>query len=112
LVSLDAAGAVRPYLPTRYWLAWIDFFREPIVWRGIDRGLGIQAGDGGGVLGAGWGNFGTREIKGEPQAGAGGARAWPGGRGGGGGGGARGRGRGAAGRGRWPGPGRPTAPAG
>src|SRR4051812_30763877 len=30
LVALDAASAVRPYLPTRYWLAWIDFFRDPI----------------------------------------------------------------------------------
>jgi hypothetical protein len=39
LVTLDAAAAVRPYLPTRYWLAWIDFFRDPILWRDIERGL-------------------------------------------------------------------------
>src|SRR6266511_3634025 len=39
LVTLDAAGSVRPYLPTRYWLAWIDLFREPILWRDINRGL-------------------------------------------------------------------------
>jgi hypothetical protein len=44
LVTLDAAAAIRPYLPTRYWLAWIDFFREPILWRDIERGAGIQAG--------------------------------------------------------------------
>ena len=35
--------AVAPYLPTRYWLAWIDFFREPILWRDIERGLAVQA---------------------------------------------------------------------
>ncbi|HEV3291059.1 MAG TPA: ABC transporter permease, partial [Streptosporangiaceae bacterium] len=26
LVTLNAATVVQPYLPTRYWLAWIDFF--------------------------------------------------------------------------------------
>ncbi len=43
LVSLNAASAVNPYLPTRYWLAWIDFFRDPIVWRNIERGFAVQA---------------------------------------------------------------------
>src|SRR6185503_11320497 len=41
LVTLDAAGGVRPYLPTRYWLAWIDFFRDPILWRDIERGAAV-----------------------------------------------------------------------
>jgi ABC-2 type transport system permease protein len=63
LVSLDAAGAVRPYLPTRYWLAWIDFFREPIAWRDIERGLGIQAVYLVVFLGAAWANFATRDIR-------------------------------------------------
>ena len=43
LVTLNAAVAIQPYLPTRYWLAWIDFFRQPIFWRDIQRGFGIQA---------------------------------------------------------------------
>ena len=43
LVTLNAAPAVQPYLPTRYWLAWIDFFRDPILWRDIQRGFAIQA---------------------------------------------------------------------
>jgi hypothetical protein len=30
LVTLSAATVVQPYLPTRFWLAWIDFFRQPI----------------------------------------------------------------------------------
>ena len=28
--SLDAAAAVTPYLPTRYWLAWVDLLRDPV----------------------------------------------------------------------------------
>ena len=42
LVTLNAAASVSPYLPTRYWLAWVDFFREPILWRNIDRGFAVQ----------------------------------------------------------------------
>jgi len=62
LVTLNAASAIDPYLPTRYWLAWIDFFREPIVWRNIERGFAVQ-----GVyvlvfLGAAWAHFATKDI--------------------------------------------------
>jgi ABC-2 type transport system permease protein len=63
LVTLDAAAAVSPYLPTRYWLAWIDLFREPIPWRDIQRGLGIQVVYVLVFLGAAWANFATRDIK-------------------------------------------------
>jgi ABC-2 type transport system permease protein len=62
LVTLDAAAAVRPYLPTRYWLAWIDFFRDPILWRDIERGVGIQLVYLAVLLGAAWANFTTRDI--------------------------------------------------
>lgn len=62
LVTLNAASAIDPYLPTRYWLAWIDFFREPIVWRNIERGFAVQ-----GVyvlvfLGAAWAHFASKDI--------------------------------------------------
>ena len=62
LVTLNAASAVSPYLPTRYWLAWIDFFRDPIVWRNIERGFAVQ-----GVyvvvfLAASWAHFATKDI--------------------------------------------------
>jgi ABC-2 type transport system permease protein len=62
LVTLNAASAINPYLPTRYWLAWIDFFRDPIVWRNIERGFAVQ-----GVyvlvfLGASWAHFATKDI--------------------------------------------------
>jgi ABC-2 type transport system permease protein len=62
LVTLDAAAAVRPYLPTRYWLAWIDFFREPILWRDIERGAALQLVYLAVLLGAAWANFMTRDV--------------------------------------------------
>jgi ABC-2 type transport system permease protein len=62
LVALNAASSISPYLPTRYWLAWLDFFRQPILWRDIDRGFLIQ-----GVyvlvfLAAGWANFASKDV--------------------------------------------------
>jgi len=62
LVTLDAAAAIRPYLPTRYWLAWIDFFREPVLWRDIERGAGIQLVYLLVLLGAAWANFLTKDV--------------------------------------------------
>jgi ABC-2 type transport system permease protein len=62
LVTLDAATAIRPYLPTRYWLAWIDFFRDPVLWRDIERGIGIQVVFLVVLLGAAWANFMTRDV--------------------------------------------------
>jgi ABC-2 type transport system permease protein len=62
LVTLNAASTVQPYLPTRYWLAWIDFFRQPIFWRDIQRGYAIQAVYVIVFLGAAWANFATRDI--------------------------------------------------
>lgn len=62
LVTLDAAAAIRPYLPTRYWLAWVDFFRDPVLWRDIERGAGIQLVYLIVLLGAAWANFLTKDI--------------------------------------------------
>jgi ABC-2 type transport system permease protein len=62
LVTLSAASAVNPYLPTRYWLAWIDFFRDPIVWRNIERGYAVQGAYVLVFLGAAWAHFATKDI--------------------------------------------------
>jgi ABC-2 type transport system permease protein len=62
LVALNAAAAVSPYLPTRYWLAWLDFFRQPILWHDIDRGFAIQAVYVVVFLGAAWANFASKDI--------------------------------------------------
>jgi ABC-2 type transport system permease protein len=63
LVTLDAAASVAPYLLTRYWLAWIDLFRDPIPWGDIERGLGIQVVYVVVFLGAAWANFATKDVK-------------------------------------------------
>ena len=62
LLTLDAAHALQPYLPTRYWLSFVDLFRDPILWRDVLRGVALQ-----GVyllvfLGAAWANFSTKDI--------------------------------------------------
>jgi ABC-2 type transport system permease protein len=62
LVALSAAQSVSPYLPTRYWLAWTDFFRQPILWRDIDRGFEIQAVYVVVFLAAAWANFASKDI--------------------------------------------------
>src|SRR2546423_7948397 len=61
LLTLDAASSVQPYLPTRYWLAWVDFFRDPIFWRDIEHWLLLQGSYVGLLLGAAWANFMTRD---------------------------------------------------
>ena len=62
LVTLNAATVIQPYLPTRYWLAWVDFFRQPIFWRDIQRGFAIQAVYVAVFLAASWANFATKDI--------------------------------------------------
>jgi ABC-2 type transport system permease protein len=62
LLSLDAADALRPYLLTRYWLSFVDLFRDPILWHDIVRGVLLQAGYVVVFLMAGWANFVTKDV--------------------------------------------------
>jgi ABC-2 type transport system permease protein len=62
LFTLDAASPIAPYLPTRYWLAFVDFFRNPILWRDIVRGLALQGVYVGVLLVASWANFTTKDV--------------------------------------------------
>jgi ABC-2 type transport system permease protein len=62
LFTLDAASPIAPYLPTRYWLSFVDFFRDPILWRDIVRGIGLQGVYVGVLLAAAWANFTTKDI--------------------------------------------------
>jgi ABC-2 type transport system permease protein len=62
LVTLDAASTVKAYLPTRYWLAWVDLFRDPILWRDIERGFLVQGVYVVVLLGLAWANFMTRDV--------------------------------------------------
>jgi ABC-2 type transport system permease protein len=62
LLPLDAASAIRFYLPTRHWLAWVDLYREPILWRSVRQGAEVQAGYVLVAFGAAWANFATKDI--------------------------------------------------
>lgn len=62
LLTLDAANVLAPYLPTRYWLSFVDLFRDPIRWREITRGIGLQGVYVGLFLAAAWANFASKDI--------------------------------------------------
>ena len=62
LFTLDAASPIAPSLPTRYWLAFVDLFRDPILWRDVVRGLALQGVYVGVLLAAAWANFTTKDV--------------------------------------------------
>ena len=62
LLTLDAAQALRPYLPTRYWLSFVDLFRDPILWRDLVRGVALQAVYVAVFLAAAWANFSSKDV--------------------------------------------------
>ena len=59
---IDATRAIKPYLPTHYWLSFVDLFRDPILWRGIQLGVALQAVYLVVFLGAAWASFTTKDI--------------------------------------------------
>lgn len=44
LLGLDAAEVLQPWLLTRYWLSYVDLFRDPILWGDVVRGVLLQLG--------------------------------------------------------------------
>ena len=64
LLGLDAAESLRPYLLTRYWLAFVDLFRDPIRWRDVVHGVLAQLAYLVVFAGAAWANFATKDVKG------------------------------------------------
>ena len=62
LLTVDAARSLQPYLPTRYWLSFVDLFRDPILWRDVDRGIALQGVYVLVLLGAAWANFSSKDI--------------------------------------------------
>jgi ABC-2 type transport system permease protein len=59
---IEASRSIRPYLPTHYWLAFVDLFRDPVLWHDVARGFGLQAVYIGVFLGAAWANFAGKDI--------------------------------------------------
>lgn len=62
LLGLDAAGALHPFLPTRYWLAFVDLFRDPVLWTDVGRGLVVQLGYLLVFTLAAWASFTTKDV--------------------------------------------------
>jgi ABC-2 type transport system permease protein len=62
LLGLDAAESLRPYLLTRYWLAFVDLFRDPIRWTDLIHGVLAQLAYLVVFAGAAWANFATKDV--------------------------------------------------
>jgi ABC-2 type transport system permease protein len=62
LLPLDAAHDVRPYLVTRYWLSFVDLFRDPILWTNVVHGVIQQLAYVLVFSVAAWANFTTKDI--------------------------------------------------
>ncbi|MCW2847684.1 MAG: transporter permease [Marmoricola sp.] len=62
LLGLDAAESVKPYLVTRYWLSFVDLFRDPIRWTDVIHGVLAQLAYLVVFAGAAWANFATRDV--------------------------------------------------
>jgi ABC-2 type transport system permease protein len=59
---IDATRSIKPYLPTHYWLKFVDFYRDPILWRDVRSGLILQLVYVVVFLGAAWANFTQKDI--------------------------------------------------
>jgi ABC-2 type transport system permease protein len=59
---IDATRSIQPYLPTHYWLKFVDFYRDPILWRDVNEGIVLQLVYVLVFLGAAWANFTTKDI--------------------------------------------------
>lgn len=62
LQAVDAAGAVRELLPTRHWLAWVDLYRNPVLYDAAITGAWVQAGWIVVAFGAAWANLATKDV--------------------------------------------------
>ncbi|MCU1346060.1 MAG: transporter rane protein [Acidimicrobiia bacterium] len=59
---IEATRAIKPYLPTHYWLSFVDLFRNPILWHDVTRGFALQAAYILIFLGSAWASFATKDI--------------------------------------------------
>jgi ABC-2 type transport system permease protein len=59
---IDATRSIQPYLPTHYWLRFVDLYRDPILWRDVQRGIALQLVYVVVFLGLAWANFSRKDI--------------------------------------------------
>ncbi len=62
LLGLDAADPIRDFLPTRFWLSFVDLFRDPVRWTEVLHGLESQLAYLLVFLAAAWANFATKDV--------------------------------------------------
>lgn len=62
LLTLDASDSIGDFLPTRYWLAFVDLFRDPILWRDVQHGVLLQLAYVVVFFAAAWANFATKDV--------------------------------------------------
>ncbi len=59
---IEATRVIQAYLPTHHWLKFVDFYRDPVLWRDVNEGILLQAIYVAVFLGAAWANFTTKDI--------------------------------------------------
>ncbi|MFN6119799.1 MAG: ABC transporter permease [Actinomycetes bacterium] len=59
---IEATESIQPFLPTHYWLRFVDFYRDPILWRDVTAGAIVQLVYVAVFLGAAWANFTTKDV--------------------------------------------------
>jgi len=59
---IEATRSIKPYLPTHYWLKFVDLYRDPILWRDVQRGVALQLVYVVVFLGLAWANFARKGI--------------------------------------------------
>ncbi|MFP5022287.1 ABC transporter permease [Pseudonocardia phyllosphaerae] len=62
LQALDAAPDLQFFLPTTHWLAWIDLYRNPVLYDPAETGAWVQAGWIVVAFGAAWANLSTKDV--------------------------------------------------
>ncbi|GAA4967310.1 ABC transporter permease [Pseudonocardia tropica] len=62
LQALDASAGFVDVLPTAHWLAWIDLYRDPVLYDAARTGAWVQAGWVAVAVGAAWANLATKDI--------------------------------------------------
>ncbi|MFE7201569.1 ABC transporter permease [Pseudonocardia alni] len=62
LQALDASAVFVDFLPTAHWLAWIDLYRDPVLYDAARTGAWVQAGWVAVAVGAAWANLATKDI--------------------------------------------------
>ncbi|MEJ8279337.1 ABC transporter permease [Pseudonocardia spirodelae] len=62
LQALDASAAFVEFLPTAHWLAWIDLYRDPVLYDSARTGAWVQLGWVAVATGAAWANLATKDV--------------------------------------------------